>query len=306
MRFSYRYAIAALFVMTIFASCNLSKFPIDDPAIVKIDEHMIGKWREDRDSTIFTITRQDNLHYFINYRNRKKKMSEILPAFLSEVDNNWFLNIQYKEKEVKGYLFLKIINVNAAYDLLTIAMVKDTMLQHLKSASEVREYVKTNLNKPSFYGDTIKLRKLIQSNLSIYPINDPAKIKVDARLAGKWKVKEKEGSNAIYTFAIKDNYHYSVSIGNDKKKNAEKHTAFLSEVNYSWFMNFYSETYDDEGYKFYRFVGADPSYNKVTMVTVKDTSFKYLNSVNDVRSLVIKYLNDPEFYGDTLLMNRAK
>jgi len=298
-----------LLMFLLFAGCIVSKYPIDDPAAVKIDPRLLGKWETkgfSEDSIIYTITQQDDYRYFVALKHKQEKKPKKYPAFLSDVNNNWFLNIYNNVDSPIGYSFLEILNANAAYDKVTTLTVSDSALKYMNSAAEVRAYLTKNLHNPLSFSDTTHLNKLVGYNLSLYPINDPPKIKIDARLLGKWKAKNKNGGYDIYTIAKKGLYQYLVTVKEDKKKATGKKIAYLSQVNNAWFLNMYCEENGDEGYRFMKFLGADPSYDKVTTVNVADSSFIYLNSSAEVRNLIAKNLNNHSFYGDTLRLYKMK
>ena len=59
--------IVALVVFVFIGCNNVSRFPIDDPARIKIDNTLLGKWRmrEDKDkNNYFIVKKKDDYHYF--------------------------------------------------------------------------------------------------------------------------------------------------------------------------------------------------------------------------------------------------
>jgi hypothetical protein len=141
------------------AGCNLPKYPIDDPPVVKIDNRLLGKWaekkRKDKDifNDIFIVTRKNDYQYLITVKEKNKKPEEHI-AFLSRVKNAIFLNVYNKEDSGSSYLLLRLLDVNGATHKITAAAVSDSTMQYLKGSPEVREYVTKHMDDPSFYNDT--------------------------------------------------------------------------------------------------------------------------------------------------------
>lgn len=143
------------------AGCDLSKYPIDDPAVVKIDTRLIGKWRaqeEGKHYATYTLSRMDDFHYRISSRIKVKRsvQTDEYQGFLSEIDNVPFLNVFYKDDSGNGgYSILKVMDVRAKS--IVVASIKDSTLKNLNSPKEVRERITNNLNNPLFFMDTTTL-----------------------------------------------------------------------------------------------------------------------------------------------------
>ncbi len=147
-----QYCIAVLLII-IIAGCNLPKYPIDDPPVVKIDTRLLGKWKLKNEKDVYVITKQNDYQYLITFK-EKKKAPEKQVAFLSKVNDARFLNIYCADDSGGSYFLLRIIDVNAAANRITAATVKDSTMQYLKSSAEVRDYVVKNLDNSAFYSDT--------------------------------------------------------------------------------------------------------------------------------------------------------
>ncbi len=147
------------------AGCELSKYPIDDPAVVKIDTRLLGKWKVDNEQDkhdLYTLTRKDDFHYHVTVANALDKKVHKATAYLSNVGSLPFLNVYFKDDTASGYLFIKILNVNATGDKIITATVSDTTMKYLKSPAQVRARIQQRLNYPSFYSDTTHLHKVKQ------------------------------------------------------------------------------------------------------------------------------------------------
>jgi len=144
-----------------------------------------------------------------------------------------------------------------------------------------------------------------------YPIDNTPSIKVDQRLMGTWKAKEKRGNklvtdnDVLYMMNKQNDYEYMVILKTNKKKDAETTTAYLSDVNKSLFLNVYVKG-DTAGYSFFRILDIDAKGNKVTVASIADTTMNALTSSAQVRERITKNLNNPLFYKDTVYMFKVK
>ncbi len=155
-RFSFFLIFSAL-----LQSCDLSKYPIDDPAIVKIDTRLLGTWADHKNdlSETYTLARKDDYHYAVTMKSKKDKPLKCV-GWLSDVEHKMFLNVYYRDDKDTGYQFYRIIDLNAVKKSISIAVVKDTTMKYLNSTAEIRERIASNINNPGFYGDTGRLYKV--------------------------------------------------------------------------------------------------------------------------------------------------
>ncbi len=154
--------ISAFIITTLFASCDLSHYPIDDPAITKIDSGLLGKWREKSkkgDKDFITITRLNDYKYSIVDKEKGKK-SEAMPAHISVINNARFLNLFIKDSSDEGYMFYRIHNIDSKAGTFSFSTVKDSIIQYLYSPAEVRRYFANRLDDPAFYADTFYMVKM--------------------------------------------------------------------------------------------------------------------------------------------------
>ena len=161
--FLFNLIIISIVVAT---GCNrVSKYPIDDPARVKIDNTLLGKWTLQEDtlhSNYFVVKKKDDFKYAISYMNKAgtNVQYEDFEAFLSRVSNARYLNVQYYYKDVQGYFFLKIIDINESGDIVTTATVADTNMLEVTRPAEIRGRISRNVNNPAFYSDTAHFIKI--------------------------------------------------------------------------------------------------------------------------------------------------
>jgi len=142
-------------------------------------------------------------------------------------------------------------------------------------------------------------------DLSKYPIDDPAQVKVDTRLLGKWKVKNKSGADEVYQLSQQNEFKYLVTKI-EKKKPTEKHTAFLSNIDNALFLNVYCNDSGNEGYYFLEILDIDPKTNAIKVTSVTDSTVKYLYSPGEVRRWLTENLNNHMIFGDTTLFTKIK
>lgn len=149
----------AFLFLTSLTACDVSKYPIDNAPNVKVDTRFIGKWKDKKDrKTTYIISLQNEYQYQIINKN-KKTGNETYLGYLSNVEGSTFLNV-YNKDSANAYMLLRILDVNAKADRVTIASVSDSTMKNMSNAAEVRKYVTKNLNNPVFYSDTTYLRKL--------------------------------------------------------------------------------------------------------------------------------------------------
>jgi hypothetical protein len=118
-------------------------------------------------------------YYYITYFNRhgKNPLYQQWHSFLSKVNNATFLNVPYRYVPIMnghangpskvGFFFVRLIKISPAFDSITTAVVSDTTLWQLTSSKEVRDRLTKNMNKPTFYSDTLHFYKVSGYHLSL-------------------------------------------------------------------------------------------------------------------------------------------
>ena len=156
MKSATKVVLACILVAVFATSCNMSRFPIDEPATVKIDSRLIGKWKVKSSRKVrIDISRENDFQYHVNVIESGKKTDEHYTAFLSVIQDNMFINIgNTKEDSSRAYLFLRILSVDANAGKIQVATVSDSTMQYLQNATQVRDRITQNLNNRSFYSDT--------------------------------------------------------------------------------------------------------------------------------------------------------
>ena len=80
--------------------------------------------------------------------------TEVMPAYLSVVNNVRFLNVFIKDSSDEGYMFYRIHNVDAKAGTISFSTVGDSTLKYLYNTTEVRKYIAKRMNDRDFYSDT--------------------------------------------------------------------------------------------------------------------------------------------------------
>ncbi len=156
------FAIAVLFS----TGCSTARFPIDSKPTVKVDQRYIGNWKaKNKDGNtskeIYSVTKKNDFEYLVAVKLSGNSKTDKFPAYLSQVGNGYFLNIADQEDDsIKGYSFMRLIDINMSGNTITAAFVSDSMLAKLNNSAEVRRRIETNLNNPMFYSDTAILSKI--------------------------------------------------------------------------------------------------------------------------------------------------
>lgn len=112
---------------------------------------------------ILYLTRMD--------KNGTNRHYENFTSTISKIGTATFLNIPYRnvstedgematEKEESGYFFVRILSFNPNASLVKIAVVHDPSLRYLSSSKQVRKQIAANMNRSSYYSDTITLYKV--------------------------------------------------------------------------------------------------------------------------------------------------
>lgn len=158
--------IAALLSIHLCSCKNVATYPISQPTDNCIENRINGVWkfREDTNSKNFYEIYQRDSTWTNTYHTRFWNRGGENPTyegniFFSKIGKTLFINVPYwdydevndKYFQNKGYMFLKIVAANAAFDKLTVAVVNDTTMRRLKNSDEVRAYVTKNMNNKSFF-----------------------------------------------------------------------------------------------------------------------------------------------------------
>ena len=145
----------------------------------EVNERRLHPTRED---TMWFLSSNEELrkkpdNYYITYFNHDgtNPCYQQFGMTISQINNYRFLNIDYNhipeggtsQESIVGHFFVRIISMNSKNDLLTIAIVKDSTLYYLHNSASVRHRIENNLNKLSFYSDTLHLHKVSRYHLDI-------------------------------------------------------------------------------------------------------------------------------------------
>ena len=160
------YFVVAVVAFIFLISCafsNISIFSIDDYPMHKVDERLLGKWKLLEDTTgqsFFTVRMDGEYQYKIsgrvnaggnNYLNQST-------AFVSEIGSVQFLNITCNYNNIKGYVFLKLADIDTIQKTVTAFMISDSTLNTIESRQELKDIITANINNPGFYNKGLHFR----------------------------------------------------------------------------------------------------------------------------------------------------
>ena len=153
----------------------VARYPIDKPALIKMDTRMLGIWKLTEDTSThnyFVIERKDDFNCKVTYMNRYGENPQYahFPVFFSMVDSVPFFNVSYRDYSASGYFFLKILEFNV--NVLTVAMYADSNLLQTKTPGDVRESIHKNLNDPRYFKQVYHFRKVFNFT-SCISLTDP-------------------------------------------------------------------------------------------------------------------------------------
>jgi len=145
----------------------LAKYPLDNPSKKNLNDGIKGKWKfwEDTNKNNFYEVLRGEPYatdkYHIKLWNRGGKNVSLESNFhLSKIGDALFINLPYLDEEgIKGYFFLKILDVNSDFTKMTATLVHDTKLWDLSQES-LCERFSVNLNNPVYYQDTVHFYKI--------------------------------------------------------------------------------------------------------------------------------------------------
>ena len=91
---------------------------------------------------------------------------------ISKVGQSYFLNIPYNY-HAKGFIFCRLIEVNP--DTIILAIVADETLKYLESSEQLKQRLEKNIDKKSFYKDTMHLHKVRDGHFDLGEAQKPLK-----------------------------------------------------------------------------------------------------------------------------------
>lgn len=141
-------------------------------------------------------------------------------------------------------------------------------------------------------------------NVSMYPLGDMYKVRVDDHLQGIWKLKEDTDRNNYFIVEKQDDYTYSVTYMNKGGDNRglEHARAFFSEIGGQKFLNVTNwNNHNVPGYIFLKIKEISaPRSSDITACLIVDTTLYRVPGNAELQSLVEKNLDSPAFYGQDL------
>jgi hypothetical protein len=160
---------------------------------------------------------------------------------------------------------------------------------------------------------------------SKYTIDEKPLIKIDTGLLGIWRaIEDTDKANFILVqnnYDVKhrladynpDDYSYYITYMDRHGKNPhfQQFATFISEIENIKFLNVlyhytpyvdhhFIENESASGYFFVRLIDLSADHRKITTAIIADTTLKDITSSKEVKTRIMKNINNPTFYSDTL------
>jgi hypothetical protein len=151
----------------------------------------------------------------------------------------------------------------------------------------------------------------INTIVAKYPIDAPSKENLLDGILGKWKFKEDTDKNNFYEIIRRapynlDKYHLKFWNRGGTNPTYEANMHF-SKIGNTQFINvpYFEENFTHKGFFFLKILDVNADFSKITAVVVHDTILWNLLEP-EVRQRIIKTLNNPAYYQDTVHFYKIK
>ncbi len=137
--------------------------------------------------------------------------------------------------------------------------------------------------------------------MSIYPLGEMYKVRIDDHLQGIWKLEEDTNKNCYFIFEKKDDYTYNVSYMKPfgDARELQRARVFFSEIGGQKFLNVVNwDRQYGSGYVFLKIKEVTgPGNWDITACQIVDTTIYRVPGNAKLETLVEKNLDNPAFYG---------
>jgi hypothetical protein len=140
------------------------------------DREGVTVYRQALSEEMATAKREGGHYFFLTeMKDGKGTGYQQIPAFLSSVKGNLFLNIIDKHLDIDSttgrskslyYHFVRIMH--SGRDTVAIAVFRSDSLIQFTTSRTVREFVARNINNPKCYDDTVRLYKVSNYHENIW------------------------------------------------------------------------------------------------------------------------------------------
>lgn len=146
-----------LFAFALWGCPYESEVPVDEPGI-RINEEWFGLWKRPGEEKSYASLSKykptDTLSYRLVYNSwtseHRSYEVKMFKAFLSKVDETYFMNIQ-PEMKMGGNFFLFGISCNATIDTLRLRPVNEENAPRFTDSPSLREWIKKQLVQKNFF-----------------------------------------------------------------------------------------------------------------------------------------------------------
>jgi hypothetical protein len=163
-KYSILFSVPALFLILLFYGCPYeSEFPLSDVSEAKIDNDLIGEWKdvpegeEKIETPVIFVFCPFNDHEFIVLSRKVKKAEDNISlgkAFVTTIGDEKFLNVQMIGENEKTWFFVRY---TVSGDTLTLRIVEDKLFKEkIGSSSDLRTFLENNLKNKDLYSHKIE------------------------------------------------------------------------------------------------------------------------------------------------------
>lgn len=152
--------ICLVFSALILAGCGSSIVPISEVGDVPVDNSLVGVWRDldPESSAEFLVLKWDEKNYYVELRMEPglpEDEIERFRAYTSVVEGTNFLNLLYLAESEEDRLYSFLTYALSSDDTLRIGELNDVADQNLSdftSSTDLRAFVRANVDNDQFYG----------------------------------------------------------------------------------------------------------------------------------------------------------
>jgi len=148
--------IFLIIISVLFFGCPFeSNFPISEPSI-EFPSEMCGKWKKSNstDDSYYHIEQFEDYRIEIKNRYASKEgdktiyKNEYYTAWLSKIEDDFFLNVENTEMEYETYYLYKI---ELHQDKIILHPIDENHEIEIKDSESLQEWIKENKDHDNFY-----------------------------------------------------------------------------------------------------------------------------------------------------------
>ena len=147
-----KYLIPLIAICLFLGGCPYeSKIPIDSPS-VKINAALLGKWEPKSTSgDHYIVSKLDDFTYKIEVKKKDDKDPTVYNAYLSNIDNDVFLNLYNSKEELERKYYFYKLTINKSETKLTLASVTENIDEKFEKPEEMKSFFQKSKNLSFFF-----------------------------------------------------------------------------------------------------------------------------------------------------------